>query len=143
MNAFVPTIKNLIKFITQTISAIWMIFLFAFLFFLTKKNTIKLNIFFVLLSWYKRTKKSSRWLFFNSLHSWNTPRLRCISAISASYFTVPSFKFASLYQNKRRQEKKKTNLFFKMKACIREWLYWTKTWVPLGSSIEITERVKS
>ena len=87
---------------------------------------------------YKRTKKSSRWLFFNTLHSWN----KTVSAISASCITVPLFKFASLYQNNRRQEKK-TNLFFKMKACIREWLYWTKTWVPWGSSVEITETVRS
>ena len=85
---------------------------------------------------YKRTKKSSRWLFFNALHSWNTT----VSAISTSCFTVPLFQFALLYQNNRRQEKK---IFFKKKACIREWLYWTKTWVPWGSSVEITETVKS
>ena len=44
---------------------------------------------------YKRTKKSSRWLFFNALHSWN----KTVSAISASYFTVPLFLRlgASLY----------------------------------------------
>ena len=137
MNAFVRPIEILIKFITQTISAIWMIFLFVFLFFLTKKNTIKLKIlwrwisifpprqtpivtFFLLLSDKNRTlftlsfcldtkERKNQVADYSSIHSTleTRPKQRSLRAASRCPY-FNSLHFIRIIGDR----KKKSNIFF-------------------------------
>ena len=113
-------------------------------------------IFFVLLSWYYGKLSTSTKERKNQFSIEVVRRKLLIDRytkrlISFAYQTTSAFRYRLRFEiffilSLPIETAKKTNsklFIFLMKACIREWLYWTKSWVPWGSSVEITETVKS